>query len=304
LVGGKWKGAGVEAEWLDLPELRNLGANLLAVRLDRGYSQVKLARECKLAQTQVSLFETGRRLPSLDQFVRLARALDVPLQRLLTGADRQGVGIKDLAVELRGLGAVDLWVVDAAVPGAARRPEEVIALAVSGGSPDPRVVETLPALLSWNEIHPAILRAHGIVTRTTYRLAWLADVALAVHRQKGFPGGCRRAPLERFLKTVKSPSPGAAWDDLGRPSKSLPPSPLWRRWKVSYGATADDFERRARELTAAREVPKGLPGPGGVHVRVTAEPTELITPAPKATLGRIEATVAPRKARKGQPDGG
>src|SRR5947207_11652544 len=169
----------MEADWLDLPELRNLGTNLLLLRLERGLSQGRLARECKLSQAQVSLFEAGRRLPSLDQFVRLARALDVPLQRLLSGFDRPGVALKDLAVELRQLGATDLWVADAAVPGAARRPEEVIALAVSGSSPDPRVVETLPALLSWNEINPLILKAHGIATKTNYRLAWLADVALA-----------------------------------------------------------------------------------------------------------------------------
>jgi transcriptional regulator with XRE-family HTH domain len=288
---------------LDLPELRNLGANLSTARRDRGYSQGELARECKLAQTQVSLFETGRRLPSLEQLVRLARALDFPLQRLLTGADRQGVDIKDLAVELRGLGAVDLWVAGAAVPGAARRPEEVIALAVSGGTPDPRVVETLPALLSWNEIHPAVLRGHGIVTRTTYRLAWLADVALALDRQHGFPGGCRRAPLERFLKTVKSPPAGAAWDDLGRPSRDPPRSPVWKRWKVSYDATADEFERRATELAAPRDAPKSPAGPRSVHLQVTAEATRVTKPAPTSTTGRVEAAVAPSTVRKGQPDG-
>jgi transcriptional regulator with XRE-family HTH domain len=237
----------VGTERLDLPELKDLGANLLLVRLERGLSQGRLARECKLAQAQVSLFEAGRRLPSLDQFVRLARALDVPLQRLMTGADQPGVEIKDLAVELRGLGAVDLWVADATVPGAARRPEEVIALAVSGSSPDPRVVETLPALLSWNEISPPLLRAHATVTRTTYRLAWLADVALAIERQKGFPGGCRKGPLERFLKAVKPPE-GGAWDDLGRQVDSPPRFPAWKRWKISYPATPEQFEVRAKEL--------------------------------------------------------
>lgn len=305
----------MDTGWIDLLELKNLGANLVLARLDRGFSQGRLARECKLAQAQVSLFETGRRLPSLDQFVRLARALDVPLQRLLTGADRPGVELKDLAVELRRLGGVDLWVADATVPGAARRPEEVIALAASSGSPDPRVVEVLPALLSWNEISPPLLRAQGIVTRTTYRLAWLADVALTIERQKGFPGGCRKGPLERFLKAVEPPSE-AAWDDLGRPADSPPKYPAWRRWKISYPATPDRFEERARELNGYRQM-------GGDHhkYRISRRPggklavIQIVQDRPKVAGGETTAglwgrsgeeapvTSKARRPRKGRGDG-
>ncbi|HWE37779.1 MAG TPA: helix-turn-helix transcriptional regulator [Isosphaeraceae bacterium] len=234
----------------DLAELRNLGAHLLRARLDRGLSQGALARRCHLAQSQVSWFESGRRRPSLEQFVRIARALDLPLQRLMSGSDRPGVGLADLALELRRLGAVDLWVADATVPGAARRPEEVIASAVAGRSPDPRVVEAIPALLSWNELNPPILRAFGAATRTAYRLAWLADVALTIERRKGFPGGCRRGPLERLLKSIGLPRAGAAWDDLGKPVEGTPSSPVWRRWRIRYGATVDDFDRRAKSLAS------------------------------------------------------
>lgn len=243
----------MDAGWSDLPELKTLGANLVLARRDRGYSQSQLARRCQLTQAQVSLFEAGKRLPSLDQFVRLARALDIPFQRLLTGTDRPGVALKDLAVELRRLGAADLWIADAAVPGAARRPEEVIALAASGGSPDPRVIEALPALLSWNAIRPPLLRAHGIVTRTTSRLAWLATIALLIEQKKGFPGGCRKGSLERFLKTIAPPK-GPAWDDLGRPVDAPPEYPAWKRWKISYPATPEQFEERARELNEYRKL--------------------------------------------------
>jgi transcriptional regulator with XRE-family HTH domain len=293
----------VDAEWLDLPALQNFGANLLQARLDRGYSQVRIARECKLGQAQVSLFEGGRRLPSLDQFVRLARALGIPLQRLLSGSDRPGIELKDLAFELRLLGAVDIWVCDAGVPGAARRPEEVIALAASGRSPDPRVVETLPALLSWNDFNPTVLRAHGIATKTTYRLGWLADIALTIDRQAGFPGGCRRSLLERFLKTVKLPPAEAQCDDLGRPSKRQPASPIWRRWKIRYGATIDDFKRRATELAAMREAPKMLPRPGRTRGRATIKTLEGMTTVPKMITEQETTTVPPRKARKGKADG-
>jgi transcriptional regulator with XRE-family HTH domain len=227
--------------------------NLQGARLERGLSQGRLAAECGLSQTQVSLFESGRRLPSLDQFARLARALDVPLQRLLTGADRPGEELRDLAVELRGLGAVDLWIADAPVPGAARRPEEILALVLSPLGVDPRVVETLPALLSWNPLDPTILKVYADATQTTYRLAWLANVALAIDRQRGFPDGCRRGPLERFLKAAPTPAEGAPWDDLGHPADRTPTSPVWRRWKIRYGATLEDFRRRAADLAALRE---------------------------------------------------
>jgi transcriptional regulator with XRE-family HTH domain len=243
----------VDSEWSNLLEIKDLGANLAVARLDRGFSQARLAEECGLSQTQISLFEAGRRLPSLDQFVRLARALDVPFQRLLTGSDRPGSELGELAVELRRMGAVDLWVADATVPGAGRRPEEVVALAASGISPDPRVIESLPALLSWNRLSPSLLRAHGIVTRTTYRLAWLADVALLIDRQKGFPGGCFREPLLRFLKAVVPPKEGA-WDALGRPEDSPPKYPAWKRWRINFPSSPARFEERARELYGYRQV--------------------------------------------------
>ncbi len=288
------------AGWLDLPELQNFGDNLLRARLDRGFSQGRLARECKLGQAQISLFEGGRRLPSLDQFLRLAHALDIPLQRLTGGSDQPGVELKDLAVELRLLGAVDIWVLDAAVPGAARRSEEVIALAVSGRSPDPRVVETIPSLLSWNVINSTILRAYGSVTKTTHRLAWLADIALTIDRQKGFPGGCRRGPLERFLKAVKLPTENAGWDDLGRPSGDQSTSPVWKRWKVSYGATIDDFKRRATELASLREAHKPLPRPGRTRGRVTLKTPDEVTTLPESTPGKSKTTVTRRKVREGE----
>lgn len=278
----------MDAEWSELPELRDLGANLQRARLEGGLSQARLAEESGLSQAQVSLYEAGRRLPSLGQFVRLARALDVPLQRLLTGTDRPGEELEDLALELRRLGASDLWVAEARVPGAARRPEEVIALAVSGGSPDPRVVETLPALMSWNAIRPAILKAHGIVTRSTRRLAWLADVALAIDRRGGFPGGCRRGPLERFVGSVGLPPRGAAWDDLGRPTEGTPASPVWRRWKIRYDATPEDFARRARALASTREASGTAGTAGRGRVRV-------------ASGRRTRGTTTPDAGRAGRP---
>jgi transcriptional regulator with XRE-family HTH domain len=244
----------METRALDMPELRGLGRRLRRLRRERGMSQGRLAGACGVSQAQISLFESGRRLPSLEQLLGIARALDTPLEELFHDDGRAASGLGRLAVELRRLGAWDLWVSDAVVPAAARRPEEVIALAVSGPRPDPRVVATLPALLSWNEIDASMLKIHGRMTRTTYRLAWLADVALAVDRRTSFPGGCRRASLARFLKRTPLPREDSPCDDLGMPSPSPLPSlsPIWRRWKISAGMTLEDFAGRARELAALR----------------------------------------------------
>jgi transcriptional regulator with XRE-family HTH domain len=253
----------VERERGESTGLRGLGSSLGAARLERGLSQAELAARCALSQVQISYFELGRRRPTLDQLLRIAAALDVPIHRLIAGSDRPGTGRRELAIELRGLGLVDLWVEDPVVPGAFRRPEEVVALAVSGPEPDPRILEAIPAALAWSEIDPRLLRGYGLATRprTARRLAWLADIVLAIDRRGGFPGGCRQSPLARFVRMIPTPSPGSgAWDSLGRPMAKPPTSPLWRRWRISYDADLARFEERARHLDELRR-------PSGAHRR-------------------------------------
>ena len=244
-----------------MAELAGFGPHLAAVRLRRGLSQGELAGSCGLAQSQVSLLEAGRRPPTLTQLLGLARALDVPLQQLLGGTPGPGTDLASLAVELRGLGLIDLWVADAKVPGAARPAEEVLALACAG-RPDPRVIGAIPALLAWNPTRPGVLRAFGRASGTARRLAWLADIALAIDLRRGFPGGCRRDALERFVASTPPPPERAAWDDVGSPSPSAsPPSPIWRRWKIGHGSTLAEFERRAIDLASDRDGPAKRPGP-------------------------------------------
>lgn len=241
----------------DAPELQGLGKHIRHARAERGLSQAALAERCGLSQAQVSYFEAGRRRPTLGQFFEIARALDVSVQRLTSGKDRPGTALKDLAVELHGLGAVDLWVGGATVPGAFRRPEEVVALALAGAEPDPRVVEAVPALLAWNELKPGLLRAFGRTAGTLRRLAWLADVALTIDRRAGFPGGCARKGLDAFLRRTALPPESSSWDDLGRPAAEPPNVPAWKRWKILYDATPDRFEERARVLDRLRADPDG-----------------------------------------------
>lgn len=234
---------------------KDLGSHLARARLDRGLSQTELANRCALSQAQISYFEVGRRHPTLDQLVRIAGALDCSIGGLITGSDRPGNELRHMAVELRSLGVADLWIKNAVIPGAFRRPEELIASAISGEGPEPRIVEAIPAVLAWNEINPILLRAYGMTTRPrmTQRLAWLTDIALAIDRRGGFPGGCRRQSLERFIQILRRAAAGATeWDSLGRPMEQPPTSPIWKRWRINYDADLARFEQRARHLAELR----------------------------------------------------
>jgi len=249
------RGNGMDLESDEAPELQKLGLYLAIARLEKGLSQSELADRCRLAQTQISYFESERRRPTLDQLLRIARALDVSIQKLIGGSDRPGTELRDVAFELRHLGIADLWVKGALIPGALRHAEEVIALSVSAPEPDPRIIEAIPAALAWNEIDPVLLRAYGLTsgTRTVRRMAWLADVALAIDRQGGFPGGCERTPLDRFTRIIRPPAPQRrTWDSLGHPMASAAKSPLWKRWKINYDASLDEFKSRAEHLNELR----------------------------------------------------
>ncbi|HYT88688.1 MAG TPA: helix-turn-helix transcriptional regulator [Gemmataceae bacterium] len=246
--------------------LAELAQELAAARGEQGLSQAELAQRCRLKRQQITYFETGARIPSLEQLLRIARALNLPLQRFLTGTDRPGRRVRDIAIELRNLGLIDLWVEDAVVPGAFRRAEEVVALAASGKEPEARVVEGIPALLAWNRWNGVLLRAFASATgrATIYRLGWLADIALALERRGGFPGGCPgKEDLAGFVKRIGKPPP-ERWDDLGRPAHEPPTSPLWKRWRINYAADLATFRERAEGLVSLAKaegrdllVPKG-----------------------------------------------
>jgi transcriptional regulator with XRE-family HTH domain len=229
-----------------------ISEQMFAVRTARGFSQAELGEKARLKRQQINYFETGTRVPSLAQLLQIAQALDVPLQRLLYGSTRPGRAWGDMATELRSLGLVDLWVASTVVPGAFRRPEEVVAMAVSGPEPEARIIEGIPAILAWNRWNGILLRAfartmgHGVV----YRLGWLADVALTIERMGGFPGGCPgKGDLLQLVKRIKKPSTDR-WDDLGRPAEKPPVSPIWRRWRIKYAADLDTLRRRAERLVS------------------------------------------------------
>jgi transcriptional regulator with XRE-family HTH domain len=239
-------------------ELSTLGKWLLRARTQQGITQKELATRTRITQSRVSQIEQGIILPTLPQLIRLARTLALPLQWFLNGYLEPGIEVPEIALELQRLGVVDLLVPDAVVPGAFRPIEQVVALAVSGDQPDPRIIEAIPAVLAWNRWSPTVLRAYSYRwdRRAGIRLAWLADVALTIHRTDGFPGGCpQRRELEKYVRlwSKYAESLLSRDDDLGRPAEGDALSPVWKRWKIRYDAPLSAFVERARHLHSQRD---------------------------------------------------
>ena len=62
-----------------------LGQRIAALRRQRGLSQAELAACLGISASAMGMYEQGRREPSADTLVRLARQLQVTTDFLLTG---------------------------------------------------------------------------------------------------------------------------------------------------------------------------------------------------------------------------
>lgn len=62
-----------------------VGQRIRALRLERGFSQVELARLMDVHQTNVSAIERGLRALTIHQMLKVARALKVSTDQVLTG---------------------------------------------------------------------------------------------------------------------------------------------------------------------------------------------------------------------------
>jgi transcriptional regulator with XRE-family HTH domain len=60
-------------------------SNLTEQRKKAGFSQEELAFRAGLHRTQISLLETGKRLPRFETLIKLAGALAVPAEDLCDG---------------------------------------------------------------------------------------------------------------------------------------------------------------------------------------------------------------------------
>ncbi len=63
--------------------LQKLGGNIRSIRLKKGLSQEKLAELSGLHRTYIGGVERGERNISLINLVRLAKALDIPIDTLV-----------------------------------------------------------------------------------------------------------------------------------------------------------------------------------------------------------------------------
>ena len=59
-----------------------VGRRISAIRSERGLSQEELAEASGVARAQISRYESGQTMPSATNGVRLAKALDCPLDVL------------------------------------------------------------------------------------------------------------------------------------------------------------------------------------------------------------------------------
>ena len=62
-----------------------IGPRIAALRRERGMSQVELASRIRVSPSALGMYEQGRREPSAEVLVALARSLDVTTDFLLTG---------------------------------------------------------------------------------------------------------------------------------------------------------------------------------------------------------------------------
>lgn len=63
------------------------GRNLFRARRDAGLSQEALAGLCSLHRTEIGYLEGGKRVPRLDTLLKLATALEVPLDDFTEGIE-------------------------------------------------------------------------------------------------------------------------------------------------------------------------------------------------------------------------
>ncbi len=83
---------------------QRIGARILELRRGRHLSQAAVAEAAAVSTNHISLIERGKRCPSLEVLEAIARALHVPLHRLLISGPEQA-GAEQVEREIAGLTA-------------------------------------------------------------------------------------------------------------------------------------------------------------------------------------------------------
>ncbi len=66
---------------------KTFGANLRASRVAKGLTQEQLARKCKVTSDYISMLEHGRANVGLDNIVKIAKGLRIPIAELIKGIE-------------------------------------------------------------------------------------------------------------------------------------------------------------------------------------------------------------------------
>ncbi len=225
------------------------GTYLRQARLHAGMTQRRLAIAAAVPRTNIVRIESGLRVPQLDEALRLAAALRLPLQRFVSGTARPSSDLRGIALELYRLGMWDLAVSGARVPGAFREREQIVAAALQGDRPEPRIVEAMPAVLARHRFRIPLLIAFANYydARIRRRIAWLSDVTRALAERGQLPVSVKsEAQLARLMRGVQADEP----DSLGHPAAGNL-SPIWQRWKITYAGSLATFQTRMQALAAA-----------------------------------------------------
>ena len=227
---------------------------LRKIREQKGLQQSDVARFLGISQAAVSGMESSVARLSMHRIVELARIYGLSLEWFVTGAHFPRTDVAGIAIELEHYGLWDVDVSKKQPPGAFRRVEEVVTLALCD-APSPRIVNGLPALLLRTPWSPLLLAAFADVYQVGRRVAWLTDLTCAIHA-KGLtiPNAPIALPLRcqqitTHFKNVDVSIP----DSLGTPTenpKTL--SRAHRRWGITYDQTIEDFCKRAALLLRQR----------------------------------------------------
>lgn len=83
-----------------------LGERIALLRRGKGWNQAELARRLHISTSAVGMYEQGRREPSLEGLVKLAAALEVSADYLLTGTPMVEKDKKAIAKAAGAVGAL------------------------------------------------------------------------------------------------------------------------------------------------------------------------------------------------------
>ncbi len=80
----------------------SLGKNVRKYRLMQGMRQEDLAEKCDCSNSHIGQIENARGIPSLDMIVRIANALDVTVDQLLSSSysSPERVYLKEIAMRI------------------------------------------------------------------------------------------------------------------------------------------------------------------------------------------------------------